>query len=99
MEKKRIEMCIEDLANKDYNSLMETIKDKSFEDACDILEGFDLDEEEKCFSFDYQTLSGKIYEKDGKCVLSDKIYFWLTEFYFPIAEISTNEKEPIINFL
>ena len=95
MEKKRIEMEIEE----EYNSLLEMIKDKSLDELLSDSDYFDFNENDNSVSFDYKSLSGKIYEKNGKCVLSEKINIWFWDFYFPIGYIQTDEKEPIINFL
>lgn len=94
MEKKRIEMAIEE----EYNSLLEIIKDKSLEELPSDFDYFDSNENDNSVSFDYKSLSGKIYEKNGKCVLSENINIWFGNFCFPIGYIQTDEKEPIINF-
>jgi hypothetical protein len=83
------------MANEDYELLLDKINGKSYKDAFELLEGFNESNEpnNEFFDFDFKSLNGTIYNKNGKCAISNELEVWLNEFYSPIGKLTIDENK------
>lgn len=84
-----------EMANEDYKLLLEKINGKSYKNAFELLEGFNESNEpdNEFFDFDFKSLNGTIYNKNGKCAISNELEVWLNEFYSPIGKLTIDENK------
>lgn len=98
---------IEELATRDYKSLVDEIKTTSYEVANDKLHGFNHQDEVsgengfhrgESFDFNYKSLNGTIYRSyDGGCELYKTFDLWIDnlDISTPLAKVEFNDDDEV----
>ena len=101
------ERILFELVIRDFKELSLKLKDKSFVDAYNMLDSFNLETYpifsgdvligiETFFDFNYKSLNGTIKCENGKCKIHTRFDIWLENMTSPIAMVDIKEGKPTL---